>query len=187
MSESIPDFNSLPSTPTSSDQTGVPSPTIQPISGNPQASDLLDPAVLKRLSSKKDGRPRKADLADVRAAQMELDSIEVPDEEMDGAGRIPKLDLSDGRAAVEAQLKKELGRRVQVKGAARIPGKHVTETKFSRLMRKTVNLAMAGDRDMIKLIFLYLGGRPALASKEDKPSTVQITNSIPTPVEKSDG
>lgn len=179
MPDSVPDSNKLPSTPPSSDQAGAPKPTFQTISGNPNIGETLDPEVVKRLLSGKHGKPRKTDLMHVRAAQLEESLIEVPDGEPD-----VRVDLDDGRAAMETQLKKELGRRVQVKGSARIPGKKTMETKFSRLIRKMVNLGLAGDRDMIKLILMYLGGRPALAHKSDKPSSIILQNSIPTPLEE---
>jgi hypothetical protein len=181
--DSVPNSEQLPSTPPSLDKGRGPKDTTKPIFEYPDNPEILDDEVVTRLLSKKDGKPRKTDLMDVRAAKLEETLIEVPDGELDAPGHTI-IDLTDGRGAMERQLKKELGRTIMVKGSARVPGKKVRETKFARLIRKMVNLAMAGDRDMIKTCLLYLGGRPALAAKEDKPSSVILQNSIPTPLEE---
>jgi hypothetical protein len=171
------------STPTVSVRTGDAEPTIltNPINSDTSQTDEnveVVPVAVKREARRR-GRPYKTELADVRAEALE-ESLEL---EPDG-DRDPQLDFDDGAQAISTQLRNELCRNVLKKGRARIPGHPQFETKLARLVRKAVNLAMAGDRQMLIMIFERFGGKVALGKPTDKPAKIILQSNIPTPVDE---
>jgi hypothetical protein len=122
------------------------------------------------------GRPKKSEALDRRAEQIEASLELKPDDE----GEIP-IDFDNGKEAIGVAFRNELSRKVLIKGRLKINAPSPWETKLRRVVRKAVNLAMAGDRDMIKLVLERFGGRTAMAPKAEASSTFVIENRIPSP------
>ncbi len=129
---------------------------------------------------RKPGRPLKSDMVNARAAALEQ-TLEYHPDDLEALA----IDLGDGKVALETALKKELSRRVKLKGSLRVVGSPVRyEYKWTRLVRKMVNLALAGDREMIKFCVERVAGKTAIAKAEDRPTSIVVQNQIPTPEDK---